>query len=244
MNTPVRYVTLNSAFRVAWINSGSTPSPITFNILTGSETLVSSYAGVDSGNGHFYADAVVRTPGLYKGDWWSVLSANTYRNTEYILAFPNEVDQPGRYITWDDVVNRFVGFADIADAVQAASHYLSYAEAYIDGRLGSKFSVPFSNDNMTVRDLVIDVVYARSIRGTLNDQYKETWADVNSRIGALLAGEMVMITRSVDVIQLNNALAWSNTKDYHATFSPVLDETLLSPDSGFLTQESNDRGIY
>lgn len=243
MGDRVNQVTLGSTFRATWASSGSSPSPIVYNVRTGSETLANSYAGVSSGNGFFYADVQVNSPGLWKGEWYATVSANTYRNTEWLLANAGDADQPGRYITWDDVVNRFVPFADVADAVKAASHYLSYAEAYIDGRLGAKFTTPFSNNNSTVRDLTIDVVYARSIRGSLNAEYKAIWAEVNSRLASLLMGESVMVADSGSVLQTTNVSAWSNTSDYHPVFSPVLDETLLSADSSYLAAERSDRGL-
>jgi hypothetical protein len=240
----VRRVTLGSTFKVTWINSGAVASPITFNIMSGSESLVSSYSGVDSGNGHYYADVAVRTPGLYQGRWFATISANTYINGEWYAAFPVDTDQPGRYITWDDVVHRFVGFGDVADALKAASHYLSYAEAYIDGRLGATFTIPFSNNNQTVRDLAIDVVYARSIRGSLNEEYKNLWAEVNSRIGALVGGTEVMVTNSGTIVaEEQSTPAWSSTEEYHPFFAATLPHIDMVPSSSHMQAEYDERGL-
>lgn len=243
MSDAVKHVTLGGSFRTTWVSSGAVASPIVYNIRTGSETLVSSYQGVSSGNGHYYVDARVDSSGLWKGEWYGTVSANTYRNTEYLLATPNDTDQPGRYITWDDVVHRFVGFANVVGAVYAASHYLSYAEGYVDSRLGSKFSIPFSNNNVTIRDLTIDVVYLRSIRGK-SEEYDVIMAEVNSRFGALLSGEAVMVTTSGFVSETLPTAAWSSTQDYHPIFSPVLPHIDMVPSSAQVADEYADRGVF
>ncbi|HEX7012328.1 MAG TPA: hypothetical protein VF161_06270 [Steroidobacteraceae bacterium] len=240
MTERVVQITLGSTFRATWVSSGASANPIVYNVLSGSETLVSSYAGQSSGNGHYYVDAVVHSPGLWQGVWYSTVTQNTYVSVEWLAAFPQDTDQPGRYITWDDVVHRFTGFGDIAGAVKAASHYIAYAEAEIDAALGARFSVPFSNNNLTVRDLAIDMVYLRGIRGR-SEEYKEIKADVSSRIAALLDGSMVMVTASAEVIQASNEQAWSSTQDYHRVFA-LLDDTLLLPSSDQLLDEALERG--
>ena len=238
----VHKITLGSTFRVTWVSSGATPSPIVFNIFSGSETMIGSWAGTSSGNGHYYADVRIDSKGLWKGSWFAFVSPNSYKSEEVFAAFPYDTDQPGRYITWDDVVNRFTSFSDIAGAVKAASHHLAYAENYIDGVLGTKFTVPFSNNNLTVRDLAIDVVQMRAIRSSGSDEYKTLRADVSSRLAALLAGLEVMVTSS-GTVSRPSAFAWSNTMDYHSVFSPVLSETLLGPDSDQVDDEEDVRGI-
>jgi hypothetical protein len=233
-------------FRATWVSSGATANPIVFNLFSGSETMVNCWAGVSSGNGFYYADVLVGSRGLWKGSWFPYVSPNSYRYDEYFLGAEGDTDQPGRYITWDDVQNRFTGFADVAGAVRAASHYVSYAEAFIDGKLASKYVTPFSSNNVTVKDLAIDVVQMRALRGQNNDEYKNIRADVNSRLAALLAGNEIMITTSGDQVTLNDALAagaWSNTSGYHPTFSPVLPDEVLVPSSDFVTAEADDRGL-
>lgn len=238
----VRRVTLGGSFRTTWVSSGAIASPISYNIRSGSETLISSYAGVASGDGHYYVDARIDSPGLWKGEWWATVSANTYHNTDYNLATPNDTDQPGRYITWDDVVHRFVGFADVVGAVFAASHYLSYAEGYVDSRLGVKYPIPFSSNNVTIRDLTIDVVYLRSIRGK-SEEYEVIMAEVNSRFGALLSGEAVMVTTSGMLASELATAAWSSTQDYHPIFSTVLPHTDMVPSSAQIIDEYGERGV-
>src|SRR5262245_55008262 len=149
-------VKVGGNFRVTWVSSGATASPICFNLRTGSETLANSWGGIDSTNGAYYADVAIGSVGVWKGEWYATVFTNTYRNTDWYIAYAGDADQPGRYINWDDIVNRFTGFANVADAVKAASHYVCYAEAEVDARLAPKYTPPFSNNNMTVRDLAID----------------------------------------------------------------------------------------
>lgn len=242
----VTQVLPGGTFRVSWVSSGATANPIVFNLFSGSETMVNCWAGTSSGNGFYYADVSIGTKGLWKGTWFPYVSPNSYRYDEYFAAYPTDTDQPGRYITWDDVINRFVGFADVADAVKAASHYVSYAEAYIDSRLAQKFTTPFSSNVQTVRDLAIDVVQMRALRGMNNDEYKNITAEVNSRIASLLRGEDSLITTSGDVVHQNLNLAgtgYSTTAAYHPVFSPVLDPELLVPSSSYIQDEEDARGI-
>lgn len=238
----VAQVTLNSTFRVTWVSSGATASPIAFNLQSGSETMVGSWAGTSSGNGHYYADVKIDSPGLWRGVWFAYVNPNTYVSDGYYVAGRNDTDQPGRYITWDDVVNRFSSFATAAGAMKAASHHLAYAEAEVDAMLGAKFSVPFSNNNLTVKDLVIDLVYLRSIRNNF-DLYRPMRAEINSKFAALLSGKMVMITASGDSLRYTGVSAWSNNQDYHPTFSPYLPEEVLWPSSDGVSAAEDVRGI-
>lgn len=242
MNT-VRNVVLGSAFRVSWVSSGATANPISFSVLTGSESLVSSYAGQSSGNGHYYVDALINTPGLWQGRWSAVVGTNSYQTGGWFAAFPQDTDQPGRYITWDDVVNRFVLFGTVAGALKAASHYLHYAEGEIDSRLGAHFTVPFSSNNVTVRDLVIDMVYLRSIRFK-GDGYKDLKKEIDERLQRLISGDDVMITNSGTAMSADDTTpAYSTTAGYHPFYAAVgVPDIDLIPDSSQMQAEYDARG--
>ena len=236
-------VVLGSTFRATWVSSGAAASPIYYNLLSGSETMVQSWAGVDSGGGHYYVDAAVSTRGLWKGQWSAVVGANTYISPEWLSVYPQDTNEPGRYVDWNDIVSRFTDFADFGGAIKVASHYVAYSEAQIDSALGVKYTTPFSNNNLTIRDLTIDLAYARAIRGR-SEEYKEIRADITSRIWALLNGQAVMVTTSGDVIRPPYAggPAWSNTMDYHPVFG-MLDEIDVVVSSQQLLDEYSERGL-
>jgi hypothetical protein len=238
-------VTIGDTFRPTWISSGATASPIQYRVLTGSETIVSTYAGVSSGNGHYFVDARIEpnswAPGIYQGRWYATVNANTHISAEWLNVFPQDTNQPGRYITWDDVVQRYTDFADFGGAVKAASHYISVSEARLDAMLATHFSVPFSSNNAVVRDLAIDMTFLRAARGLSEGERTSIQGRVNDTIKALKEGTMVMITDSGEVQRQDVSRAWSSTQDYHPVFGmhDPLDWVVSSQQ---IIDEASDRG--
>ena len=92
MSNGLTEVLVGDTFKQTFINSGSTASPIVASIISGSETIVSSGAGVDSGNGHYFFQAMVDTPGYYISQWDATISGNAFKRKQRIKAILNEVD--------------------------------------------------------------------------------------------------------------------------------------------------------
>lgn len=75
------------------INSGATVSPVSFQLLSGSETLISSVSGQSSGNGHYYGlHSLPSSEGWYIGQAIGVINANTYVVRQPVRARALEVD--------------------------------------------------------------------------------------------------------------------------------------------------------
>lgn len=85
-------VQVGDTFKVSFIASGTTPSVITHSIISGSETIVSSGAGVNSLNGHYYRNVIVNTPGYFVSQWDATINGNPYRRRKRFKAVLNEVD--------------------------------------------------------------------------------------------------------------------------------------------------------
>lgn len=85
-------VLVGDTFKQTFINSGSTASPIAASIINGSETIISSGAGVDSGSGHYYRQTIVTTPGFYVSQWEATISGNVYKRRTRFKAVLDEVD--------------------------------------------------------------------------------------------------------------------------------------------------------
>jgi hypothetical protein len=82
-----------TTFMQTVVNTGGTISPISFQLLSGSETLVSSAAGVSSGNGHYYALHLLPTSeAWYVGQMIGVINTNTYVARQLVRARALEVD--------------------------------------------------------------------------------------------------------------------------------------------------------
>jgi|NOAtaT_6_FD_contig_31_3517248_length_409_multi_2_in_0_out_0_1 hypothetical protein len=70
---------------LTWVNCGAAPSRIVSNLYDTSETLVSSVAGVSSGNGYYYAPHTL--PGSAQwlvNRWWATINANTYARSQFV----------------------------------------------------------------------------------------------------------------------------------------------------------------
>ncbi len=126
----------------------------------------------------------------------------------------------GRYINWSDVVARYPLVEDIGGAVEVDSVFIAYAEYHVDEMLGSKFTVPFSNNNATVRDLSIDVTYWKAGKLKIEEADKME-EQVMKRVNKLLSGETVMIvdgsSLTVQAPDIGDTI-YSNTDEYHPVF--------------------------
>jgi hypothetical protein len=75
------------------VASGGTISPLSFQLLSGSETLVNSVSGVSSGNGFYYGlHLLPNSEAWYVGQMIGVINANTYVARQLVHARALEVD--------------------------------------------------------------------------------------------------------------------------------------------------------
>lgn len=75
------------------VASGGTISPLSFQLLSGSETLVNSVAGASSGNGAYYGlHLLPSSEAWYVGQMIGVINANTYVARQLVRARALEVD--------------------------------------------------------------------------------------------------------------------------------------------------------
>lgn len=123
----------------------------------------------------------------------------------------------GKYHDWSDVSERYRHASTVDGSVAVNSSFLVFSEAEIESRLASHFTVPFSDNNLTVKDLCIDMSYARLAVGKVDDA-EDIRASVLERINALKAGEMTMLTDSGDVVLAGASAMYSNTASYHTAF--------------------------
>lgn len=151
----------------------------------------------------------------------------------------------GRYISWADVAGRYpeLGANPRKDATQVDSNFVMYAEAQIDGRLASGFTVPFSSNNLTAKDLAIDLTYAMTFRFKDQKKAKEIQDSVDTRIKELLDGKASMVTTSVDLITSTGQSVYSTTQDYHPVFG-MSGPLTWQVDSSTIINEEADRGRF
>jgi hypothetical protein len=86
-------VIAGATIKLTWVNSGVTAAPICSTLRDKSDTLVSSVAATDSGNGHYYA--VMQHPGSAQyvvNQWLAVINGNTYVDRQFGRVYTGEVD--------------------------------------------------------------------------------------------------------------------------------------------------------
>lgn len=147
----------------------------------------------------------------------------------------------GRYIDWKDVTNRYqqaATFAGGADEMDSA--YIQYAEGEVEGALSGLYAVPFSSNNLTAKDLCIDLTFAKALMFKDAKKAKAIGESVDRRIMKLRNQEIGMAVTSGSPMFAADA-AWSNTEDYHPVFAMV-DEKNQIVDEDREDDELDDRG--
>jgi len=121
-------------------------------------------------------------------------------------------------VRWSDVIGRYKVLSTLGGDSEVGSAYIGPAIAEVEGRLSGAYTVPFSDNNVTARDLAIDLVYARaqmSRDGNISDR---VFKNIDARIERLINGTMTMLTTSGDVLKSSGqGDAWSSTEDYPPT---------------------------
>lgn len=119
----------------------------------------------------------------------------------------------GRYILWSDVTARYNDFAKGPDASVAEAAFVPQAEAEVDGRLGVKYSVPFSPAPYLVKDLTIDLAYYKAtIRQESSKLIKEY---IDQRFEAIIDGTLVL-SNSLGAVAGTGNFAWASNS-YHSS---------------------------
>ena len=144
----------------------------------------------------------------------------------------------GRYINWEDVLDRYPELNTLGGADRLSSSYVVYSEAYVDGILSTHFTPPFSSNNMIVRDLCIDWTYWRAARFKVEDSI-EVKSSFFETIGLIKTGQLKMYDEQGTLIEQNEEnQVYSNTQSYHSSFGmddPVkwkIDEDQQDDDEG------------
>jgi phage gp36-like protein len=96
----------------------------------------------------------------------------------------------GRYITWDLMANRYPDAAKVTGAENVSSAWLYGVEAEVDARLSPRYTVPFSTVPDIVRDLCVDLLYARMMARQEGSQV--IYERVIGLIGEIVAGTIAI----------------------------------------------------
>lgn len=105
---------------------------------------------------------------------------------------------------------------------EVGSHFLHHAANRLDSMLAGYFTVPLSSNNLTAKDLNIDLAYLLILQRSREPRDYEGLAGmIEQRVKGLRAGTDAMVTDSGDALyrQPVDGEVWSTTQD----FKPVFD---------------------
>lgn len=146
-------------------------------------------------------------------------------------------------IDWYDVNRRYPETAKLADATQADSSWVPFAIAELHARLSPGFAIPFSSNNMTAKDLAIDLTFAKVYRFKDVEKADAVMAYVGAQIDMLLAGHLQMITTSADALLASGGtVTLTGTQDHPIFGIGPTEYSVVS--SSEIIAEQNDRGIF
>jgi len=147
----------------------------------------------------------------------------------------------GRYINWDDVMHRYPETSNIGGATEVGCAHIYYAEYELDGLLSRYYTTPFSTNNITAKDLAIDLAYLRLGNFKLSDDDRKQFREeIMMKIQKLIDGEAGMQLVDGTVVYTAGETIYSSTSDYHPVFgfSP---EEYFEVDSSLVEDEEWDR---
>ena len=114
------------------------------------------------------------------------------------------------YATYDDFRTRYT--TRLSEA-EVNSHILPYAARRLETALAPHFTVPFSADNVTARDLTVDLAYLLVLQRSREAGERTALArEVEGRLRRLAEGRAAMVTTSGDALYAENAAGsvWSD----------------------------------
>ena len=146
-------------------------------------------------------------------------------------------------INWKDVNDRYPETLKLADATQADSSWVPFAIAELHARLSPGFTVPFSDNNMTAKDLAIDLTFAKLYRFKDVEKADAVLTYVGAQIDMLLDGKQKMITSSGDTLAAVGGTIYHTNDAYHPVhgMGPI-EYAIVS--SAEVIAEQEDRGVY
>ena len=127
------------------------------------------------------------------------------------------------YATYSDFAQIYNLGPRIAQT-EIENHWLPHGALVVNELLGKCFSVPFSSNNETAKDLNLHFAYLGILERTRNQEDSEELRNaINSRIENICKGNAPMITTSGKALWPDTDIAnrfdgWSNTQDYKPTF--------------------------
>lgn len=131
----------------------------------------------------------------------------------------------GLYATAQELFDRYPNCKQDNTSAEVESNFINYAEAELSGRLSSYFTVPFSNNNLTVKELTLDLAYIRMMKGIKPEIIDKKREMIDTIIQELKDGDRSMITTengaitaTSEVVQTVGGTVYNNMGTYTPIF--------------------------
>lgn len=136
------------------------------------------------------------------------------------------------YITQEELVGRYGEFLKIGGDADVTSHHIAGAERKLNSMLGTVFTVPFSSNNLTAKELTIQLTYVQYWESRKPEKVEETKKSLFQWIDDLRNGLASMDVGSGDGLYASSANApYSSTSQYHPTFGHGdIENMIVDPD--------------
>ena len=137
----------------------------------------------------------------------------------------------GRYATFEEVSARYNTVQQKGTSSVESSHIV-FAENQVDSLLGQSFTLPFSNNNLTVKDLTIEFTYLRLANFKISEREKQRKA-LMDRIDRLISGkEAMVLSDGSTVLQSTGGTVYSTTSGYAPVFGfSDIEDAEVDPDA-------------
>jgi hypothetical protein len=122
------------------------------------------------------------------------------------------------YATYSDFNARY---ATRLTEAEVNSHVLPYASWRLEALLAPAFTVPFSDNNLTARDLTIDLAYLLVLQRSKEPKERQALEQaVLARVQGLSQGREAMVTTSGGALYAapQQEVVWSSTGRYRTIF--------------------------
>ena len=105
-------------------------------------------------------------------------------------------------------------------AAAADSNFIAPAERELEARFAGRFALPFSSNNMAIRDLAVDAVFLKANATHVEEEGRMAplRKAFETAVQELISGQRQMVTDSADLIASAGEPVWSTNEDYTPVF--------------------------
>ena len=127
------------------------------------------------------------------------------------------------YVTWSDVVQRFKTADDYVQNSADRASAINYAEADLHSLLGNSFTIPFSSNNLTAKDLTIDLVYANTVKYRDEERHAAILKRIKDVTASLCLGNTNMVLDDNTTLSTSGSISTGKIYSNTAGYTPVFD---------------------